>query len=213
LINKHRRLVNRWKRRKNDADRITTNTLRKEIRREIEENKRTKVRKHIRPGNQKSLWDAVKVAKEEDALSMPTDMTIDEEKITKGKVAETFAKHFRTKVSSIIESTNINTGVFNGIKLFDAEDSNFMTEENVNKTLRGLKIKNCEGYDRIPLRVYNEGANYQTKTFNKIYNERKVLQQWKIAKVIPLYKKATSAKWRTTGPSQTYAQFQKYAKN
>ena len=39
-------------------------------------------------------------------------------------------------------------------------DKNFMTEENVSRVMKSLKIKNCEGFDRIPLRILNEGAEY-----------------------------------------------------
>ena len=69
---------------------------------------------------------------------------------------------------------------------------NFITEENVGKVMTGLKIKNCEGFDRIPLRILNEGAEYligpMTKLMQMIYNSKKVPDQWRIAKVIPTHK-------------------------
>ena len=40
-------------------------------------------------------------------------------------------------------------------------DENFMTESNVKRCLMDLKIKNCEGVDRIPLRILNDGAEFE----------------------------------------------------
>ena len=39
-----------------------------------------------------------------------------------------------------------------------ANDEFFMTELKVREILSKLKVKNCEGIDRIPLRILNEGA-------------------------------------------------------
>jgi hypothetical protein len=72
-----------------------------------------------------------------------------------------------------------------------------MTKQWVVAVLKGLKIKNCEGYDRLPLRILNEGCDQISETvadlFNKIYKEKRVPQQWKVAKVIPLYKKGDAS--------------------
>ena len=38
-----------------------------------------------------------------------------------------------------------------------------MTDINILKILKNLKIKNCEGFDRIPLRILNEGAEKLVK--------------------------------------------------
>ncbi len=61
------------------------------------------------------------------------------------------------------------------------------------KVLKNLKIKNCEGYDRLPLTIFKEGAELLvdalTGLFKGIYKEKKVPDQWRVAKVIPLHKK------------------------
>ena len=58
-----------------------------------------------------------------------------------------------------------------------------------------MKIKNCEGIDRIPLRILNEGAEILhkplSKLFKLIYETKQVPEQWKIAKIIPTHKKGT----------------------
>ena len=45
----------------------------------------------------------------------------------------------------------------------------FMTELKVRKVLSNLKIKNCEGIDRIPLRVLNEGAEILHKPISQLF--------------------------------------------
>ena len=50
--------------------------------------------------------------------------------------------------------------------------------------MKSLKIKNCEGFDRIPLKILNEGAEYlikpMTRLMQMIYNSKTVPDQWRI---------------------------------
>ena len=56
-----------------------------------------------------------------------------------------------------------------------------------------MKPKNCEGHDRIPLRFIADGMQILIKPltvlFNKIYQQKKIPEQWLISKVIPIHKK------------------------
>jgi hypothetical protein len=64
-----------------------------------------------------------------------------------------------------------------------------MTSTDIEECLKSIKTKNCEGYDRI----ISDGTEYLikpfTELFNRIYNQRKIPDQWSIAKVIPIHKK------------------------
>ena len=68
----------------------------------------------------------------------------------------------------------------------------FMTVKDVEECLSTLKIKNSEGFDRIPQRILADGKHLLldplSKLFEKIYMEKKIPQQWKIAQAIPIYK-------------------------
>ncbi len=68
-----------------------------------------------------------------------------------------------------------------------------MTEDAVTECLKELKTKNCEGFDRIPMRILKDGALVLGRPlsilFNKIYVTKTIPEQWKIAKIIPLHKK------------------------
>ena len=77
-------------------------------------------------------------------------------------------------------------------RLLNAADENFMTELNVRMCLTGLKIKNCEGTDRIPLRILNDVAKIMfqpmKKLLNLIYTMKLIPNQWCMAKIIPTHK-------------------------
>ena len=61
--------------------------------------------------------------------------------------------------------------------------------------MKGLKIKNCEGMDRIPLQILNDGAEILCKPvtalMNLIYSRKRIPDQWRMAKVIPTHKNGT----------------------
>jgi hypothetical protein len=68
-----------------------------------------------------------------------------------------------------------------------------MTPERVEECLKNLKSKNCEGPDRLPLRILKDGAMALAKPlsvlFHKVYEKKEIPEQWKVSKVIPLHKK------------------------
>ena len=58
-----------------------------------------------------------------------------------------------------------------------------------------LKVKNAEGYDRIPQRIIKDGINHLiaplSMLFKLIYETKQIPDQWKIAKVTPIPKKGS----------------------
>ena len=69
----------------------------------------------------------------------------------------------------------------------------FMTGERIIECIKSLKIKNTEGYDRIPQRIIIDGMEALSKPliklFELVYREMKVPGQWLISKIIPVHKK------------------------
>ena len=59
--------------------------------------------------------------------------------------------------------------------------------------MSSIKVKNSEGFDRIPQRILVDGANELklplSILFAKIYDQKKIPEQWLIAKIIPIHKK------------------------
>ena len=161
----------------------------------IETGKKTKhntIRRSLLPGNTKSLWNAVKLAKDINPNTIPEIMTENGIDITPCDLSDTFAQFFDKKVKSILETCSVNN-VYNGLQKINANELNFMTTQNIHDALMSIKIKNCEGYDRIPQRILNEGCELLLppvrKLFELIYEQKTIPQQWLISKIIPIHKK------------------------
>ena len=108
-------------------------------------------------------------------------------------IAEVFAGFFDKKVVGIVESTMVDPGVYNGRQKIFAEDAMFMTGERILECIKGLKIKNTEGYDRIPQRIIIDGGMVLCRPlenlFRLVYRDKCVPGQWLISKIIPVHKK------------------------
>ena len=70
-----------------------------------------------------------------------------------------------------------------------------MSSDNITECFDSLKSKNCEGYDRIPLRIICDAKAQLlpalTGLFRKIYDQKTIPEQWKLAKIIPIHKKGS----------------------
>ena len=66
------------------------------------------------------------------------------------------------------------------------------------KTLKKLKPKRCFGFDRIPLVFLKDGASELVgvvkELLEKISEEKKTPDQWKVARILPLFKKGDKEK-------------------
>ena len=91
-----------------------------------------------------------------------------------------------------MEEVRIDDGVFNGNKKINAAESMFMDTNSIKHYLMSLKNKNSEGMDRIPQRILLDGADILVeplaRLFNLIYYEKKIPDQWLIAKTTPIFK-------------------------
>ena len=120
-------------------------------------------------------------------------MLLNNIEVPKKDLPEAFADFFITKVKSIVDEQVISNTVYNGIKKINCTENNFMTEQNILKAVKSMKIKNCEGHDGIPLRILIDGIDILikplTNLFTKIYDQKKIPEQWLISKIIPIHKK------------------------
>ena len=80
-------------------------------------------------------------------------MSFDKKKISEHDISDCFAEFFDFKVKGIVESVSINPGVHNGVRKIFANDWMFMSRVRIIECVKGLKMKNTEGYDRIPQRI------------------------------------------------------------
>jgi hypothetical protein len=73
------------------------------------------------------------------------------------KWPDRFASFFNDKVERIVSKVKINVNVCNGTRKVNVLNKNFMDRNSVRECILNLKIKNSEGWDRIPQRVLVDG--------------------------------------------------------
>ena len=59
-------------------------------------------------------------------------------------IPDAFASFFKTKITNIVNESQINNNVYNGTRKVNVNDENFMNETNVKDAIVSIKIKNCE---------------------------------------------------------------------
>ena len=77
------------------------------------------MRKGIIPGNSKSIWKAVSIAKDINSSEIPSKMfrgPNDRNEINEDEVAECFASCFEAKISSLSTNIVIDPQVYNGTR-------------------------------------------------------------------------------------------------
>ena len=130
-----------------------------EIKHHFHMSKRSRVRKGIIPGNSKSIWKAMNIAKDINSSEIPTKMYKENVEIHRNDIPECFAEHFSRKISDLLANIEIDDQVFNGTRKLWKAEQNFMTSENIVKAVQSIKMKNAEGEDRIPQRILIDGIS------------------------------------------------------
>ena len=90
-----------WKNTKRNEDLESVKNVNKQIRTTVYNDRKGKIRREIKPCNQKSLWTSVKIAKDEETNQIPTELHLGDDKFKGPEVPEAFAKHFNEKVQNI----------------------------------------------------------------------------------------------------------------
>ena len=193
-INLRRKLLNKQKSNHSNILRDRITNLNYEIKLHFATLKSNSVRKKIIPGNSKTLWDAVKIAKNINIPIIPNNMTLNDNPIQFADLPDVFADFFHEKVNKIVHDQHIADTVHNGHRKIWTVDHHFMSIEKILLAVKSLKQnKLCEGYDRIPQKILVDGIEILkyplSYLFNQIYITKKIPNQWLIAKVIPIHKK------------------------
>ena len=161
-------------------------------------NKTNKIRSKIVPGDNISLWSAVKIAKNQPANSIPVNLTCNNIPINACDTPNSFANYFRDKVISIKNEIEINDHVYNGKNKIIVCNRFFMNVQDIKDCILSLKPKKCEGFDRIPVSVLVDAIDILltplTTLFKMIYYQKTIPDQWKLAKIIPVFKKGNKNK-------------------
>ena len=115
----------------NDGLKMRVKNLNKEIKDHFVMNKRTRVRKGIIPGNNKSIWKAVNIAKDLNHDHMPPRMYNNRVEVAEDELPDCFADHFEGKIKSLVNNVRIDPNVYNGSCKVEVAEENFMTSLNI----------------------------------------------------------------------------------
>ena len=124
--NTRKRLLKKLKRNPSNEIRDKVRALNCEIRNFYYGRTKQNVRRNMIPGNSKSLWDAVKIAKDLNIEPIPTNMYGEGELLTHADMPDHFASFFNKKVIDIMNTTVIDNEIYNGVKRVEASDMMFM---------------------------------------------------------------------------------------
>ena len=89
--------------------------------------------------------------------------------IDEANLPDEFASFFSNKVQTIVREQSISNNVYNGTQKMVTQSSNFMLESDVLIAMKTLNIKNCEGHDRIPLKILNDGTQFLLKPLSILF--------------------------------------------
>ena len=125
----------------------------------------------------------------------PAVQTIYGQKVCPEMRAQKFVEFFSGKVEDHVKSSIIDNHVYNGKCRLIVANRNFMTKSDVKECMLSLKNKKSEGYDRIPVCCLLDAKDTllepMSALFDKIYLTKKVPDQWKVSKIIPIHKKGS----------------------
>ena len=87
--------------------------------------------------------------------------------------------------------------MYNGKNKLIVGDRFFVNQNDIKECLLSLKSKKCEGFDRIPVCVLVDAEELLlpplTTLFKLIYEQRAIPDQWKMSKIIPVFKKGNKS--------------------
>ena len=103
--------------------------------------KKTQIRRKVKPGNSKTLWDAFKIASDKEVIQIPNTMKLNNVTIHKDEIPETFANYFHEKIETLTSTCTIDPMIHNGSKILESTNENFMTEYNIMQIITTQKNK------------------------------------------------------------------------
>lgn len=193
------------------SDLINFKELRKKVQRMITECKKAFFREKIYEykDNPKKLWQSLKLIgyskklrTKANNIGLNIKGMISSDKAT---VADTFNVFFTSIAKQLVDKLPENLKLFDGKPVFDYYSSlgavagsfelSAVTQDNVMKLLKDLKCAKATGLDEMPARFLKDAAEhiapYLTHVFNLSIKSGIVPSDFKLARVIPLFKKGS----------------------
>ena len=180
-LNTRQRLIKKYKQAPNKPIEEKIRSLDLNIKTSLHTHKSNDVRKLIKPSNSKSNWQAVKLAKDKNPDSIPSNLTFSASAtpIPAKQIPDAFANFFETKVNTIYNEAKIDQHIYNGKKKLNSTVKFFMADSNILQCIKTIKIKNCEGVDQIQRRILVDRADpwsHPSHTFSNYFIPKKNCQ-------------------------------------
>ena len=145
------------------------------------------------------LWKAVKAAKNLNVNEFPEKMSLWGVPVAMSDLPDVFACHFDSKVRANVALARVDpNGVYNGRSQLLVQNRFFMDKADVTECIEMLKNKKCEGFDKIPVCLIKDTRipllDPFCSLFKNIYATGLLPEQWKVSKVIPIFKKGCKNK-------------------
>ena len=98
-------------------------------------------------------------------ISCPLPMSMAGRCVAEHERSECFASFFAEKVNKITNETIVDQNVYNGTRKMTACSQMFMSSNEVESCIKSIKIKNCEGLNRIP-QIFKRKSEYHVILLN-----------------------------------------------
>ena len=132
-INIRKRLLKQLKLRPTLELKKRVKNLNVEIKNHFISDKKCNIRRKIIAGNSKSLWNAVKSAKDIGTSYLPASMSLAGRSVDEHERSDYFAAFFSDKVEKITRETIVDQNVYNGYRKLAADNQMFMSFSEVEK--------------------------------------------------------------------------------
>ena len=80
------------------------------------------------------------------------------------------AEFFSSKITNISNLLPISEDVYNGRRKISTNNKMFMDPDSIKECVMSLKMKNSEGYDRIPQRILIDGVDHLMTAFGDLFS-------------------------------------------
>jgi hypothetical protein len=142
MLNVRKRYLKQFRSNPSQALKLKIGTLDKSIRLFFRSEKCKFVRKGIIPGNSKTLWRAVSIAKDINiAADAPDSLSLHGVPVQQDNLADTFANFFNDKVLGFSNETVVCDNVYNGQTKVHCDDKMFMSSQKITECVKSIKIK------------------------------------------------------------------------
>ena len=120
----------------------------------------------------------VGIAKDQNIPTFPKIIYHNGIQIPEKIAPDSIAEFFNVKVKGLVDDTLMDSNVYNGKQKLQSESMFFMDRESIVDCVKSLKIKNSEGFDRLPQKILFDGLDHLidplTSLFSKIYYSKEI---------------------------------------